>query len=242
MSILLTPRQLRHASKVEFDHCTVTIPCGDVGGSLFALTRFPLEIEIKLEGKDADRFAPLLASAEALIPSDVTFETNPLPQRMNLKAARDAVAAYRKKLAAFPRPWIGFSYMGGAPDDDIRNLTPYYCGPELKTMPGTLVDIQHVPDKNTGRAEKMRQFFAGVEIPLVRLDGFDPIGDLPDAAALIQALDAVLTVNNSNAYLAPALGIPTYLMTRVMQPGGAYPLLSDILNPGAWATLHVIAP
>ena len=57
---------------------------------------------------------------------------------------------------------------------------------------------------------------AGLPTP-TKLAGIDPLQNLDDFAALIVALDLVITVDNSTAHIAGALGVPTW----VWVPAGA---------------------
>ncbi|HXC61024.1 MAG TPA: polysaccharide pyruvyl transferase family protein [Steroidobacteraceae bacterium] len=48
--------------------------------------------------------------------------------------------------------------------------------------------------------------------PLLSFEDIDPLRDLDDFAALLSALDLVISVDNSTVHLAGALGVPTWLL------------------------------
>ena len=84
------------------------------------------------------------------------------------------------------------------------------CPPEqirrLLDVPGcSFVSLQNGP-----AAAELRRLPAGRR-PLEVMDG---IGDFADSAALVMALDLVITVDTAVAHLAGALGRPVWILSR----------------------------
>lgn len=78
----------------------------------------------------------------------------------------------------------------------------------LLSLPGlSFVDLQY-GDTSTERAELLAQH----QISLQKLDDIDSFQDIDALAALISACDIVVTVSNTTAHLAAALGKPVIVM------------------------------
>lgn len=222
---------VRYHYQLSRDALYLELPPGTnaaVGETLYLITRFPSRPTITLAlGESGRRLAPLLSGVDSVL----SWPGMPIgPQRMVLKADPRTAAAYRARLQAYPKPWIGFSFAGGLDGERHRNIDD---AAGVEALPGSVFDIQHEVGAIAERARKLQRCCRNIGRPLIRLAGFDPVANLPDAAALISQLDAVITVDNSNAFLAPALGVPTYLLARRAD-------LEYVLAESAWQTLHII--
>jgi Flp pilus assembly protein TadD len=159
--------------------------------------------------------AGVVASGEALPPFDLhcpllslphvlgtTLDTipNPVPY---LQADPDQVAVWRDRLAAFPGLRVGLAWAGnpGHLDDRRRSIAVEKMS-SLAGIPGVVfVSLQ----KDGG----------AVPPPSIALhDWTEEFDDFADTAALIQALDLVISVDTSVAHLAGALGKPVWLLNR----------------------------
>jgi tetratricopeptide (TPR) repeat protein len=98
---------------------------------------------------------------------------------------------------------IGISWQGGRDTETRRRRSiPLDRWGPIFQIPGVrFVNIQYGP-----AAEEASQARAQLGIPLDDGDDCDPLVDLDDFAAKIAALDLVLSVDNSTAHLAAAIG------------------------------------
>lgn len=154
------------------------------------------------------------------------------------------VQKWRERLAAHgPSPRIGVSWRGGTATSrrGLRSLELEQFGPVLASVPATWVSLQY----NDCRAE-----IAAVE----RRHGItvhhwqEAIDDYDETAALVAALDAVVTVCTAIVHLSGGLGQRTLVMVpyaaewRYGGSGEAMPWYPSVRllrqrAPGAWADL-----
>lgn len=125
------------------------------------------------------------------------------PKQPYLKVDPAKVEHYRAKLAALgPRPWIGVAWIGGSKTTRIHKrsmgigkLTPIIAG-------RTCVSVQY-GEFGAPEADMM-----GLpHWPAARGD------DMDEQAALVAALDCVVTVQQTIVHLCGAIGTPCYVMT-----------------------------
>jgi Flp pilus assembly protein TadD len=134
-----------------------------------------------------------------------------IPGAPYLKADDAAARRWRERLAAASSGarlrvglvWAGNSYAGLSPAlvriDARRSLNPAELVP-LSRVPGVvLVSLQK------GRPER-----GGLEL----IDWTEELADFADTAALVEALDLVITVDTAVAHVAGALGKETWLLNR----------------------------
>jgi tetratricopeptide (TPR) repeat protein len=132
----------------------------------------------------------------------------PLKRKAYLRADPARVAKMKKTIAAGRRLLCGLSWRSAAPKVGtaksiaLRDLAPLL---ELEDM--RFVDLQY---GDTAVERQAVQAATGVEVRHV--DAVDNRQDLDGLAALISACDVVVTISNTTAHLAGALGIPTLLM------------------------------
>ncbi len=129
-------------------------------------------------------------------------------RRSYLQADAARVAEFRKRLRKDGRRLIGLSWhsiapkVGAAKSLKLAMLETLLRRPDL-----CFVDLQYGDTTTERRA--VREHF-GVEV--ARIDGLDLFNDLDGMAALVAACDAVVTISNTTAHLAGALGVDTQLM------------------------------
>jgi Flp pilus assembly protein TadD len=116
-----------------------------------------------------------------------------------LSAAADAVAVWRARLAAVPGRKIGLTW-AGSPDHGAnvaRSIPPDLLAP-LGGVPGiSFVSLQ---------------LGAPACPPFGMLDWTDELTDFADTAALVTALDLVISVDTAVAHLAGALARPVWVL------------------------------
>ena len=132
----------------------------------------------------------------------------PKREHGHLVADEARTRALRARIAGDGRVVVGLSWISKAPiggDQKSARLSDFAA---LLRLPGyRFVDLQY-GDTGTERAAVERDLGIRVE----RLPDIDNTNDLDGLAALMCACDAVVTVSNTTAHLAGALGRPTWVM------------------------------
>jgi len=158
---------------------------------------------------DFDRHCPLLS-----LPLALRIGVDTIPAYSSyLQADPAAAAAWRQRLAALPGRRVGLVWAGEArrisPDiiatDRRRSMTLDRFAP-LGDVPGvSFVSLQKGPPAAQARPgpTSLRLF-----------DVTDELNDFADTAALVEALDLVVSVDTSVAHLAGALGKPVWILNR----------------------------
>lgn len=156
---------------------------------------------------DLHLYCPLLSLPMAFdtrldsIPAEVPY----------LAADANSVAAWRERLKALPGLKIGINWQGGAVAEKqvwIRGRSfPLASMAPLTRVPGTsLISLQKGPG-----ASQIHEVEFGSALNEVT-DPFDTSADaLLETAALMSALDLIITSDTSVAHLAGALGLPVWL-------------------------------
>lgn len=147
--------------------------------------------------------------------SDASF-----PGKPYLKPDQALVRAYRERLRAMgPGPYLALAWFGGSKRTRVedRSMVPGNLAPLLRY---TCVSGQY--EHTNPEVRKQRE-----SIGLVALDG-DCLGrDIAAQAALFQAVDAVVTVQQTAVHVAGAVGIKTYAMIG-SRPHWRYGLKGDM--------------
>lgn len=104
-----------------------------------------------------------------------------------------------------PGPKAGLSWRGGTPKtrSHLRSVAPADLAPLLTRSGVTFISLQHGADATELAG------FAGAA-PVHAVDGLTD--DLDELAAMICALDVVISVDNTNVHLAGALGRPVWVL------------------------------
>jgi tetratricopeptide (TPR) repeat protein len=149
-----------------------------------------------------DLHCPILSLPAVL---GTTLET--IPPAPYITADPMLTAAWRRRLAVLPGLRVGVVWAGGPGigTDHRRSMTLRHLSP-LAALPGiSLVSVQKGP-----AAAELHQSSA---LPLVDVAG--ELEDFADTAALLAALDLVISVDTSVAHLAGALGQPLWVLLRL---------------------------
>ncbi len=145
---------------------------------------------------DVDYFVPL-----GDLPHYFRNSVESFPGLAYLKADPDRVAHWRQKLeAAGPRPWIGVSWRGGlqATRRILRTMSPSELAPLAAAIKASWISLQY------GSVDEDLKIAEASGVHLTHWN--EAISDLDEFAALIEALDVVVTVCNTTVHYAGALG------------------------------------
>lgn len=145
---------------------------------------------------EVDYFVPL-----GDLPQYFRKSADKFPGSSYLKADPERVAYWRGKLESTgPRPWIGVSWRGGlqATRRILRSMSPADLAPLASGIDATWISLQY------GSVEDDLKTAADANFTLTHWP--EGISDLDEFAALIEALDVVVTVCNTTVHYAGALG------------------------------------
>lgn len=173
--------------------CQVTLAIAPALHRIAATLAAPLTIVAPHQPIPADYHCTTAALVPLLHP-EVPLESLAVPY---LHADATATAAFKARLAAYPGLRVGIAWQGSFTTywDFKRSLAPERFAP-LADIPGvTLFSLQ----KNRPAPPFMVDWTAELE-------------DFADTAALIAALDLVISVDTSVVHLAGALGQPVWLL------------------------------
>jgi len=127
-----------------------------------------------------------------------------------LQADSARVEHWRERLSALGSgPYIGISWRGGrrARERSERSMVLEDWGRLLGSVDACFVNLQYGPT-----ADDIAALQADCGVRLHAFPEIDPLRELDDFAALIRALDVVVSVDNSTVHLAGALGVPTVVL------------------------------
>ncbi len=146
-----------------------------------------------------DLHCPLLSLPGAF---GTTVETIPA-QTPYLHATAPEVERCRRRLAGLPRPWVGIAWAGN----------PQYSQDAERSIPfRTLTPLLQTPGVTFVSLQKDRTSEQPQDLPFP--DWTSELTDFADTAALIGALDLVISVDSAVAHLAGALARPVWLLNR----------------------------
>jgi tetratricopeptide (TPR) repeat protein len=175
------------------------------------LTSLHPEIEVLADAavpSDFDYHCPMMSLPLAFgtrldtIPATVPY----------LAAEAGAVAVWRRRIAALPGLRVGLCWAGNPRHDNPaahaidrrRSMRPAELAP-LGVADVSFVSLQ--------KGEAVGQVAAAPDRMSIR-DWTDELTDFADTAALVEALDLVVTVDTAVAHLAGALGKPVWILNR----------------------------
>lgn len=155
--------------------------------------------------------SPLASLGQHLRP---TWDAFPRREAGYLVADRDAAARLRRRLSPEGEAIVGLSWVSKSPLFGLFKTAQLIDFASVLRLPNCrYVDLQY--GDTLAEREAVAQS-AGIAVE--RLADIDNTNDIDGLAALITACDLVVTVSNTTAHLAGALGKPTLLF--VPQSGG----------------------
>ena len=143
------------------------------------------------------------------LPAALNIDLATLPTAPYLHPEPDLVASWRARLAPLPGLRVGLAWAGNPAyvADHHRSLSPDLLSPFAGTPGVSFVSLQVGGAPWTMPSPEQR----------AALNLYDPtaeLADLSETAALIAALDLVITVDSALAHLAGAIGHPVWLLNR----------------------------
>jgi tetratricopeptide (TPR) repeat protein len=192
---------IRYLPRVAAKGATVVLEIPDALRPLIDTTGIAATLSRGQQPPPFDLHCPLASlplafgTTLATIPADVPYVSAP-PER---------VAAWSARLPPAHAPRIGLAWSGKAThkNDHNRSIALAALKPLLAKAGGTFVSLQ----KDYRAHDRAALAESG---GLVRLD--DALVDFADTAAVIEALDLVITVDTAVAHLAGAMGKPVWIM------------------------------
>ncbi|RTM06234.1 MAG: hypothetical protein EKK31_14410 [Hyphomicrobiales bacterium] len=199
-------------------------------------------LDVRIEGEEdlgavkADVFSGFETLATHFWPDDQAARAPFVP----LRPDRELVAELRGKyLDRGPGPLIGFAWGSLNKSKDLPALEDWRT--LLGQLPGQLVSLQY-----GDVAPALSEFERHAPGRIVHDASVDQLSDMDRFAAQIAALDMVVTISNTGANLAGALGVPSIIMLddgfRLSWPAfgetvAAYPSVRLIRKGGrAWTS------
>jgi tetratricopeptide (TPR) repeat protein len=137
-------------------------------------------------------------------PADI----NPAPY---LQADPELTADLRRKYRneAGDRPLIGISWWSGGSIQSHFKTTPLADWlPILRTPDAAFVNLQY--GDHSAELDGVTQHD---DVSIIQDRDVDPMGEMDAFAAQVAAMDMVLTISNTTAHMAGALGVPVWNMT-----------------------------
>ncbi len=128
-----------------------------------------------------------------------------------LKADPELTASLRKKYRAAmgERPLIGISWWSGYSTQAHFKSIPLLQWREIVSVPdATFVSLQYGDG-----CDELAPMVAETGLTILHDPDVDPAGDMDVFAAQVAAMDLVITISNTTAHFAGALGVPVWNMT-----------------------------
>ncbi len=124
-----------------------------------------------------------------------------------LRADEARIVHWKQRLAANPALNVGIAWRGGmrSTRQDFRSLGPAVIAPLLRTAGVRFVSLQHDAD-----AQEVASIGAETGITLAHWP--EALADIDETAALICALDLVISVCSTPVHLTGALGRPVWIL------------------------------
>jgi hypothetical protein len=150
---------------------------------------------------DADVVASYETLTQYLAPDDNARRSGFVPLRPDDTVRDDLQRRYRQD----GKPLVGMCWYSTNERKDLPTLRDW--AEFLTSLNACYVSLQY--GHASSAVEELRALSAA---PIIHDETVDSLADLDRFAAQIAALDAVVTISNTGAHLAGALGVPTYVV------------------------------
>lgn len=128
-----------------------------------------------------------------------------------LSADAERTAEWRRRLSHLPGRKVGLVWAGDPrPHDPGANRIDKRRSLRLEQF----AFLGDVPGISVVSLQKGAPAVQAADAPFPLFDAMDEIGDFADTAALMAALDLVITVDTSMVHLAGAIGVPVWMLSR----------------------------
>jgi tetratricopeptide (TPR) repeat protein len=130
--------------------------------------------------------------------------------RSYLRCDAERLEAWRQRLTSLERPLnIGISWTGGKDprSSKARSIPLERWRPIFAFDDANFINLQY-----GDHDDEIDAFHRGGAGKLHSLEGIDPLKNLDEFAALIAALDLVVSIDNSTVFMAGALGVPVWVL------------------------------
>lgn len=145
------------------------------------------------------------------LPSHFRRDLGSFPKTAYLQPAPERVDYWRKRLESLgPGPYIGTSWRGGTEQTRtaIRTLSPALLASLAHAIPAQWISLQY------GRVQEELKTASDAGLHLTHWP--EAIADLDEFAALVSALDAVVTVCNTTVHYAGAVGQEVWVLAPMV--------------------------
>jgi hypothetical protein len=161
--------------------------------------------ESTLDGMDAGDETDVVASYETLRRHLAAGDAVRADELAPLRPDSATVAEFQRKYGQGHRPLVGICWASTNKNKDLPDLEDWAAF--LRNVPATFVSLQYgaVTD-DIGRLRAL----SGADI--IYDETVDSLTDLDRFAAQVAALDVVVTISNTGAHTAGALGIPMHVI------------------------------
>ena len=167
------------------------------------LSRDQSVFEVQTNSLQCDYEIPMGELMSLFAEKQIASNTDPMPL---FKSPPDRLEEVRAILGLRVRPAIAVSWSGGTEiDGKARSMTL----PELIDGLPLNADVDVISVQYTGDADLEVQELGD---PRIRVSGLHNRNDLEGVLALLSQVDSVITVDNSVAHLAEAVGTPSYVV------------------------------
>jgi hypothetical protein len=166
---------------------------------------FP-EVDVRSSDSDGTPEFDVYASFEQLASCVATNEADLVRNFVPLRADPVAVAEFRDRYRRMPEePLIGLSWGSKSHTKDVPDFPDWVQF--VANTPATFVSLQY--GKIDGALRRLR---SGHSRRIIHDETVDQLVDMDRFAAQVASLDVVLSISNTGAHLAGALGVPSIFL------------------------------
>ncbi|MGM0439555.1 MAG: tetratricopeptide repeat protein [Chlamydiota bacterium] len=175
---------------------------------LFSLFRRSFPIKDTYNLPDNERLKNTFSSADYMIPlgnlaNHFRNSAEDFPGKPFLKPDEKKTSTIRER---YPKKFlVGLSWH--TTESEERSIALEQLLPLLELDNISWVNLQY-----GDHSAELASFTAEYDLEIIQDSEVDPLGDMDTFAAQIAALDAVVTIDNTTAHLAGALGVPCYIL------------------------------
>ncbi len=151
----------------------------------------------------------------------------PKNQLAYLIADADHVAQLKNHYAASPR--VGIAWQGGSGKQRLIRSIELTAWQNLLNIEGVVwMSLQHgISEKNLAEIDQQTQQRLWCDFSI------DPLTNMDDFATQVSAMDLVITIDNSTAHLAGALGVETWVLLPA-SPEWRWPRSAGLTQASQW--------